>query len=114
SDCGGVVERRYSKDELLTHIMLYWVTECFVTSVRYYYEARVDPWQPVHTRMPVVEAPTAIGVFPRELLIPPRSWAERYYNLKRWTPMTAGGHFAPSEEPEQLVADIRAFYRALR
>jgi hypothetical protein len=44
SDCGGHVERRYSKDELLTHIMRYWVTECFVTSVRYYYEARQHPW----------------------------------------------------------------------
>jgi pimeloyl-ACP methyl ester carboxylesterase len=114
SDCGGEVERRYSKDELLTHIMLYWVTDCFVTSVRYYYEARHHPWTPVHTRTPVVETPTALAVFPRELLIPPRKWAERYYNLKRWTPMSAGGHFAPSEEPDQLVADIRAFYRSFR
>jgi pimeloyl-ACP methyl ester carboxylesterase len=114
SDCGGDVERRYSKDELLTHIMLYWVTECFVTSVRYYWEARKNPWTPVHDRKPVVEAPTAIGVFPRELLLPPRKWAERYFNLRHWTPMTAGGHFAPSEEPEQLVKDIRAFYRTLR
>jgi len=114
SDCGGNVERRYTKDELLTHIMLYWVTECFVTSVRYYYEARQHPWAPVHDRTPVVEAPTGIGVFPRELLIPPRKWAEQYFNLQHWTPMTAGGHFAPSEEPEQLVKDLRAFYRSLR
>ncbi|HTT75466.1 MAG TPA: epoxide hydrolase [Candidatus Binataceae bacterium] len=114
SDCGGNVERRYSKDELLTHIMLYWVTECFVTSVRYYYEARNHPWKPVHDRMPVVEAPTGIGVFPRELLIPPRQWAEKYFNLQRWTPMASGGHFAPSEEPDQLVQDLRAFYRSYR
>lgn len=114
SDCGGEVERRFSKDELLTHIMLYWVTDCFVTSVRYYYEAAHHPWTPVHSRTPVVEAPTALGVFPRELFIPPRKWAERYFNLKRWTPMSSGGHFAPSEEPEQLVNDIRAFYRSLR
>jgi pimeloyl-ACP methyl ester carboxylesterase len=114
SDCGGDVERRFSKDELLTHIMLYWVTDSFVTSVRYYYEARNQSWTPAHTRTPVVEAPTALGVFPRELLIPPRKWAERYFNLKRWTPMTAGGHFAPSEEPNQLVTDIRAFYRSFR
>jgi pimeloyl-ACP methyl ester carboxylesterase len=114
SDCGGNVERRYTKDELLTHIMLYWVTECFVTSVRYYYEARQHPWAPSHDRTPVVEAPTAIGVFPRELLIPPRKWAERYFNLQHWTPMASGGHFAPSEEPEQLVKDVRTFYRSLR
>ena len=73
--------------------------------MRYYYEAREHPWKPLHDRTPVVEAPTGIGVFPRELLIPPRQWAEKYFNLKRWTPMTAGGHFAPSEEPEQLVKD---------
>jgi pimeloyl-ACP methyl ester carboxylesterase len=114
SDCGGNVERRYTKDELLTHIMLYWVTECFVTSVRYYYEARQHPWAPSHDRTPVVETPTAIGVFPRELLIPPRKWAERYFNLRHWTPMTSGGHFAPSEEPEQLVKDVRTFYRSFR
>jgi pimeloyl-ACP methyl ester carboxylesterase len=82
--------------------------------VRYYYEARNQPWIPAHTRTPVVEAPTALGVFPRELLIPPRKWAERYFNLKHWTAMTGGGHFAPSEEPDQLVADIRAFYRSFR
>jgi pimeloyl-ACP methyl ester carboxylesterase len=114
SDCGGNVERRFSKDDLLTNIMLYWVTESFVTSVRYYYEAAHNPWTPVHSRTPVVEAPTGIGIFPRELLIPPRKWAERYYNLQRWTPMTAGGHFAPAEEPEQLVKDIRAFFRPVR
>jgi pimeloyl-ACP methyl ester carboxylesterase len=114
SDCGGDIERRYPKDDLLTHIMIYWATESFVTSVRYYYEAREHPWKPLHDRTPVVEAPTGIGVFPRELLIPPRQWAEKYFNLKRWTPMTAGGHFAPSEEPEQLVNDLRAFYRSYR
>ena len=114
SDCGGNVERRFSKDEMLTHIMLYWVTDCFVTSVRYYYEARNQPWTPAHTRTPVIEAPTALAIFPRELLIPPRKWAERYFNLKHWTQMSAGGHFAPSEEPDQLVADIRAFYRSFR
>jgi pimeloyl-ACP methyl ester carboxylesterase len=114
SDCGGNLERRYTRDELLTHIMLYWVTECFVTSVRYYYEARQHPWAPVHDRTPVVEAPTGIGVFPRELLVPPRKWAERYFNLQHWTPMTAGGHFAPSEEPDQLVADLRKFFRPRR
>jgi pimeloyl-ACP methyl ester carboxylesterase len=114
SDCGGDVERRFPKDELLTHIMLYWLTDCFVTSVRYYYEAAHNPWTPAHSRAPVIEAPTALGIFPRELFIPPRKWAERYFNLKRWTPMTAGGHFAPSEEPEQLVKDLRAFYRSFR
>jgi pimeloyl-ACP methyl ester carboxylesterase len=114
SDCEGEVERRFSKDDLLTTVMIYWVTESFVTSVRYYYEARHHLWTPVHTRMPVVEAPTGIAIFPRELALMPRRWAERYYNLQRWTVMPAGGHFAPMEEPEQLVVDIRAFFRPLR
>jgi pimeloyl-ACP methyl ester carboxylesterase len=114
SDCGGDVERRFSKDDLLTTMMIYWVTESFVTSVRYYYEARHRPWTPAHARTPVVEAPTGVAIFPKELLILPRRWAEQYYNLKRWTVMTAGGHFAPMEEPEQLVQDVRAFFRPLR
>jgi pimeloyl-ACP methyl ester carboxylesterase len=62
----------------------------------------------------VVEAPTGVAVFPREVVLLPRRWAERYYNLKRWTVMPAGGHFAPMEEPERLVEDIRAFFRPLR
>ena len=94
--------------------MIYWVTESFVTSVRYYYEARHHPWTPTHARIPVVEAPTGIAIFPRELLILPRRWAEQYYHLKHWTVMTAGDHFAPMEEPEQLIQDVRAFFRPLR
>jgi len=62
----------------------------------------------------VVEAPTGIAVFPGEIIHMPRRWAERYYNLRRWTVMPAGGHFAPMEEPERLVEDIRAFFRPLR
>jgi pimeloyl-ACP methyl ester carboxylesterase len=114
SDCGGDVEKRFSKDDLLTTMMIYWVTESFVTSVRYYYEAQHRPWRPEHNRTPVIEAPTGIAIFPKELLIPPRRWAEKYYNLKRWTIMTAGGHFAHAEEPEQLIQDVRAFFRPLR
>jgi len=114
SDCGGDVERRFSKDDLLTTMMLYWVTESFVTSARYYYEACHQPWTPAHSRSPVIEAPTAVAVFPQELLIPPRRWAEQYYNLQRWTLMPAGGHFAHADEPDALVEDIRAVFRTRR
>ncbi len=114
SDCGGEVERRFSKDDLLNTMMIYWVTETFVTSVRYYYEAKRHLWAPSHDRSPVVESPTGIAVFPQELALMPRRWAERYYNLKHWSLMTAGGHFAHAEEPQQLVEDIRTFFRALR
>ena len=114
SDCGGEVERRFTKDELLTTMTLYWVTGSIGTAFRSYYERAHHPWQPVHSRTPVVEAPTGVAVFPGEIILMPRRWAERYYNLQRWTVMPAGGHFAPMEEPGRLVEDIRAFFRPLR
>jgi pimeloyl-ACP methyl ester carboxylesterase len=114
SDCGGEVERRFSKDDLITSTMLYWITESFGTSARYYYEARHRHWRPDHDRTPVVEAPTAMAIFDKEVALRPKGWAERYYNLKRWTVFPAGGHFPPMEEPEALVGDLRAFFRTLR
>jgi pimeloyl-ACP methyl ester carboxylesterase len=114
SDCDGQVERRFTRDELIDTVMLYWVTGSYNTSARYYYEGAHERWSPSHDRMPVVEAPVAIPLFPRELTYPSRRWAGRYYNLQRWTPMAAGGHFAPAEEPEALVDDIREFFRSRR
>ena len=66
---------------------IYWVTQSFGTSARYYYEAAHHHWQASHNRMPVVEAPTSIAVFQKEVILMPRKWAEQYYNLKRWTVM---------------------------
>lgn len=113
SDCGGDVERRFSKDDLLTTVMIYWVTQSFGTSARYYYEALHNAWKPSHDRYPVVEAPTGIAVFRKEVILQPRKWAERYYKLKRWTVFESGGHFAPMEEPQIMIDDIRAFFRTL-
>ena len=96
SDCGGDVERSFSKDELLTNVMLYWVTGAIGSSF----------WR--------IEVPTAYADFPKEIIRPPRSWAERVYNIKRWTVMPSGGHFAALEEPRLLAEDIRAFFRDLR
>lgn len=114
SDCKGDIESRFSKDDLLNTVMLYWLTNSFGTSARYYYEAAHNLWQPSHNRSPVVEAPTGCAVFLQEVALMPRSWAERYYNLQRWTVMPSGGHFAAMEEPDSLVEDIRAFFRPLR
>ena len=112
SDCGGDVERRFSKDVLLTNIMLYWVTGAINASFWPYYARRHEPWPlPDGQRVTV---PTAYAAFPREILHPPRAWAERNYNITRWTAMPAGGHFAALEEPEALAADIREFFRPLR
>ncbi len=114
SDCDGDVEKVFTKDELLTTMTLYWATQSFGTSARYYYESSHHPWQPSHDRTPVVEAPTAIASLPKEVFHMPRLWAEKYYNLQRWTDFPAGGHFSPMEQPERLVEDLRAFFRPLR
>ena len=114
SDCSGDVQKRFSKDDLIDTVMLYWVTQSYHTSARYYYEGAHVPWAPSHDRLPVVEAPTAIALFPAELTFPPRKAAERYYDLRRWTLMVEGGHFAPMEAPAALVDDLRAFFREIR
>jgi microsomal epoxide hydrolase len=112
TDCQGNIESRISKDALLTNIMLYWVTQTINSSFWLYYQMRHQPWR--LGRGERITVPTAVAAFPREILRPPRSWVERVCNVRRWTAMPAGGHFAALEEPEALVADIRAFYRGLR
>lgn len=71
SDCQGQVARPFTLDELLTTMTLYWVTGTIGTAFRSYYERRAHPWQPVHHRTPVVEAPTAVAVFPGEIILMP-------------------------------------------
>jgi microsomal epoxide hydrolase len=112
SDCGGDVERRFTKDELLTNITLYWVTGAINSSFWPYYARYHAPW-PIGDGQRV-EVPTAYAAFPKEIVRPPRSWAERVYNIRRWTVMPSGGHFAALEEPLALVDDLRAFFRDLR
>ena len=112
SDCGGDIEKRFTKDELLTNIMIYWATNTITSSMRLYCEsARSKHFGPAPGK---VETPTAFAVFPYDLSPLPRSWAERHYNVTQWTPMPRGGHFAALEEPGLLVDDIRAFFRGLR
>jgi pimeloyl-ACP methyl ester carboxylesterase len=112
SDCDGDVERRFTKDELLTNVMLYWVPETANSSCRLYYEAiHADKFPPTGFR---VNVPTGCAIFPREIIRPPRVWAERLFDVQRWTVMPRGGHFAAMEEPELLVEDVRAFFRPLR
>ena len=112
SDCGGDVERRFTKDELLTNITIYWATETINSSTRIYYESQRVPWNLEEGQR--IEVPSGVAVFPQEISHPPREWAERSYNLQRWTKMPRGGHFAAQEEPELLAEDIRAFFRPLR
>ena len=114
SDCNGDVERRFSKDELLTNIMVYWATETIMTSIRDYFDNR---WFGV-TLGPddFVHVPTAVAVFAHQFVsdgTPPREWAQRLYNVCQWTPMPSDGHFAPTEEPELLACDIATFFAKL-
>lgn len=114
SDCGGDVESRFTKDELLTNISIYWFTQSISSSIRGYYQGGqyTTSAQPPKR----VEVPTGVAVFPGEYLIGrvPRAWAERSYNIQHWTEMPRGGHFAALEEPDLLVEDVRAFFRKLR
>lgn len=112
SDCGGDVESAFSRDELLTNVMIYWATETIGSSARLYYESRQRPLS--LSRSNYVKPPVAVALFPKEIAMPPRALAERGLNIVRWTEMPRGGHFAAMEQPELLAKDVRAFFRALR
>jgi pimeloyl-ACP methyl ester carboxylesterase len=110
SDSDGNVEKRFTKDQLLTNVMIYWVSESATSSMRLYYENRRDPVPPGR-----IEVPYACAHFPKEPFgTAPRRWLEAQYNLVRYTEMPRGGHFAALEEPNLLVDDVRAFFRDRR
>ena len=112
SDCHGDVERHFGRDFLLTNVMLYWVTGAIGSSFWPYYAVRHgEPALPPGERIPV---PAGHARFPQEMIQVPRSWAEAVYDIRRWTVMDSGGHFAAAEEPEALAADVAAFFRELR
>tara|TARA_B100001765_G_scaffold144317_1_gene91760 strand:- start:3062 stop:4213 length:1152 start_codon:yes stop_codon:yes gene_type:complete len=112
SDCGGDVESRFTKDELLTTVTIYWVTQSINSSIRLYYEAFSKAWNLGKDEK--IQVPVAVAAFPSENTVPLREWSERGYNVQHWTDMPAGGHFAALEEPVKLVEDIRDFFRGLR
>lgn len=112
TDCGGIVENAVSKDELLTNIMIYWVTGTITSSARLYYES-------AHVRSDLhadgrIETPTGCAMFPGELYQPPRAWAEELYTIQHWTHQQKGGHFAALEQPALLAEDLRIFFRSFR
>jgi len=113
SDCRGELARSFTSDQLLTNVMLYWVTRSFTSSARLY-------WESMHSgvlRGPLahVDVPTGVARFPKEEILRfPRSWVEHRYRVVHWTDMPRGGHFAAMEEPELFVDDLRAFFRTLR
>jgi hypothetical protein len=116
SDCNGNIESRFSKDELLTNITIYWITQCINPGNRHYYYSKNKIHSPANLKPGErIEVPTGIAMFPGEKdLIVPREFAERCYNIQHWTDMPSGGHFAAMEEPELLVYDIRKFAQSLK
>ena len=112
SDCHGDIESRYTKDELLTIVTIYWVTNTIGSSVRMYKENQSHTWELAQDEK--VPAPSGMALFPQEIARPPREWAERSYDVRRWQEMPRGGHFAALEEPQLLAHEIREFFRPLR
>jgi pimeloyl-ACP methyl ester carboxylesterase len=112
ADCNGDLEKRFTWDQLLANVTLYWMTETIHSSCRLYFEQRSAPLCLVQGER--IEVPCGLAHFPNEAPFPPRTWIERGYNVQHWTEMASGGHFAALEEPEALAADIRTFFRRFR
>jgi microsomal epoxide hydrolase len=112
SDCGGVIENAISRDEMLANISLYWFTGAIGASFWPYYARRHGPWPVPEGK--TVDVPAGYAEFPQEIIRPPRSLAQKMYtDLRRWTVMPKGGHFAALEQPELLAKDIREFFLSL-
>jgi pimeloyl-ACP methyl ester carboxylesterase len=116
ADSRGNLDQRFSRDFLLTTVTLYWVTQTITSSMRDYFDNDNRRFRVTLGPQELVKVPTGIAVFANTFVdegTPPREWAERLYNVRRWTPMPSGGHFAPVEEPELLARDIAAFFAGL-
>jgi pimeloyl-ACP methyl ester carboxylesterase len=105
SDCDGDVERRFSRDELCDFFTLYWATGTIASSIRLYWGEAQERSRLAEGEM--VTVPAGCADFPAEIVRAPRDWAERQLaDLRRWTEMPRGGHFAAFEEPELLAEDL--------
>jgi len=116
ADSGGNLDERFSRDFLLTTVTLYWVTQTITSSMRDYFDNDNMRFRVTLGPQDFVNVPTGVAVFASNFVDegqPPREWVERLYNLRRWTPMPKGGHFAAIEEPELLAHDIAAFFSGL-
>ncbi len=109
SDCDGHPEKCFTRDQLLTNVMLYWATETITSSARLYFESRTSTAPPEPVRVP-----TGVARYPKEVLRYPRAWVELRYNVTRWTDMPRGGHFAAMEQPALFVDELRTFFRTVK
>ncbi len=108
SDCDGDPERCFTRDQLITNVMLYWVTQTSASSARLYWETKHGS----AGSPPFVDVPTGVARYPKEVLRWPRSWVERQFNVVHWAVMERGGHFPAMEQPELFVDDLRRYFRA--
>ncbi|THG35655.1 epoxide hydrolase 1 [Glaciibacter flavus] len=111
SDCGGEIERSFSKDEILTDVTIYWLTGTIGSSMRMYNANAAIPPAQLSRR---VEVPSGFSLFPADIVRPPRAWLDRSTNLQYVSEPTRGGHFAPFEEPELYAQELRDFFRPYR
>ena len=110
----GRIEKTFSKDELISNIMIYIITKSFNTATWIYFGRRKEGGRSFPQNFKKIKVPTAIAVFPKEMLEwPPKSYVNRIFNVVRWTKMPKGGHFAALEEPELLIKDIKSFFKKI-
>jgi len=107
----GYLDNHFTKDELLTNIAIYWFTGTITSSTRIYYE---NSKTPIETTLGYINVPTGAAIFPAEIFVTPRAWAESAYDLRHWSVMTEGGHFAALEKPDLYLNDLQIFFRLLR
>jgi len=112
SDCDGDPLTVFDRDDLLTNVMIYWLSGSIGTSTQYYHAHRVAP--PAAMRPVRVEVPTGVILCPKETWRPPRGAVERKFPVTRWTEPARGGHFPALEIPETVVMELREFFRPLR
>lgn len=110
-DGDGDIEKCFTKDELLTNIMIYWTTQTIASSLRAY---KLEMLSPTLTASDYVTVPTGMGLFPKDIGgIPPREFAERTVNLKHWKEFERGGHFTAWEQPKPMAADMLKFFSTI-
>lgn len=115
SDCKGKLENIFTKDELLTNLTIYWATQTINSAIRLYYEAAAARQEEgKKTAIRKLEVPTGVAIFPKDLVIAPREFAERIFNVQQWTEMPVGGHFTAMEQPYLFAKDIRKFAKSMQ
>ena len=112
SDTKGQMENSFTKDELLTNLTIYWVTQTAGSAFRIYYET-MRSMSMDKASFQKINIPTAVAIFPRDMIPAPRVFAERIFNVQQWTEMPEGGHFAAMEKPDLLAADIIRWVKKL-